>query len=69
MLRSGVAKVFICRVEYVINRRLEMYTSFNNSGNLIGYTENNKTYFKRALNVTHVFHFLCNAYSKHVAPR
>ena len=36
MLLSGVAKVFICRVEYVMNRRLETYTSCNNSGNLIG---------------------------------
>jgi len=33
MLLSGDAKIFICRVECVINRRLEMYTSFNNSGN------------------------------------
>ena len=40
MLLFGDAKTFICRVEFVINRRLETYTSCNNSGNLIGYIEN-----------------------------
>ena len=33
MLLSGDAKIFICRVECGINRRLETYTSCNNSGN------------------------------------